>query len=83
MAWKRKDMKGDKGIYRKKEVTAKYKIGFKTVKTTEEKEIKEWKANNPAPPMGENHLVPKFDLFTWNYKFGDNPNRVEATILTI
>eukprot|EP00957_Ditylum_brightwellii_P067475 5122003-Ditylum_brightwellii.AAC.1 len=48
-----------------------------------DKEVEKWKEENNTGDMEEGNVVPKFSLFTWNYKFGDNPNRVETTLLAI
>eukprot|EP00957_Ditylum_brightwellii_P196950 15004705-Ditylum_brightwellii.AAC.1 len=47
------------------------------------KEVEKWKEENNIGNMEEKIVVPKFSLFTWNYKFGDNPDRVETTLLAI
>eukprot|EP00957_Ditylum_brightwellii_P006958 526807-Ditylum_brightwellii.AAC.1 len=53
------------------------------VKALEEREVDKWKMQNLTLLEGDNNLVPKFNMFTWNYKFGNTPKRVEAIILAI
>eukprot|EP00957_Ditylum_brightwellii_P013373 1009808-Ditylum_brightwellii.AAC.1 len=48
-----------------------------------DKEVEKWKEENNIGGIEEKNVVPKFSLFVRNYKFGDNPDRVETTLLTI
>eukprot|EP00957_Ditylum_brightwellii_P064630 4905080-Ditylum_brightwellii.AAC.1 len=47
------------------------------------KEVEKWKQENNIGDMEEKNVVPKYSLFTWNYKLGDNLDRVETTLLAI
>eukprot|EP00957_Ditylum_brightwellii_P157488 11986381-Ditylum_brightwellii.AAC.1 len=47
------------------------------------KEVKNWKDSNNIGDMKEGNIIPKISLLMWSYKFGNNPNRVEAILLAI
>eukprot|EP00957_Ditylum_brightwellii_P002971 227578-Ditylum_brightwellii.AAC.1 len=59
--------------------TIKFTWKWKDLKGVNEyRAVEEGKAANPVLTEGDRNLVPKLDLFTWNYKFEDAQDRVEA-----
>eukprot|EP00957_Ditylum_brightwellii_P014583 1098631-Ditylum_brightwellii.AAC.1 len=70
-------------LTRKEELVKEYQTGLAEVKATDDWEVEEWKSKNPSPLEESNDLLPKFNMFTWNYKLGDASNRMEAIILAI
>eukprot|EP00957_Ditylum_brightwellii_P014173 1067230-Ditylum_brightwellii.AAC.1 len=51
--WKWKELKGNKGVFRKEELVQELKNGLTKVKVEGDKTVDEWKENNPALPKGK------------------------------